>query len=1464
MKLCNGRGREMRNRKIQKQAFAVCLAIMTAAQTMTGYGATITAGAAPDHGSWVREGQNWKYQAADGSFAKGWIHTASGWYYLDPDTGVMKTGKAVIDGKQYYFDQQSDGLEGRMHTGWIKDEAGDWYFYSTNADVTEGAMVSGWQWIDGRCYYFELESGECPGKMFTDGTTPDGYQVNQDGAWLDENGKIQERPGQGYTGMNGQNRVSGSTQTSSGGSSGGGSGSSSSGAGSSSNGSGSGSNGSGNGSGSSSGNTNSNPSSPGTSNGQDEQQSSLLLESQTRVVDLGWSQYVSVAFAKGYSLNNCRVMIDGVDVTEAMTPVDTDGTIAKWELTVLNPGSITAMDQEGHAQTVSLGGSQNGSGMIQVRKHTAPSAFLAHGSVNVWDYHLTNYDDHGQVRVKPSTTTFSLGQKKDEIRYYAPKAELKDDETADNVYHVSGEAIVMFNYTSEADKQWFDSISDVDLVSGNGNKNTINADLAWSSDLADHHGKTVGQITVPLGQTNFYSNGLYYLRVKSGNTDTLIPIEVVNGTAPSMILSEAGAIVSGKNLHFTVQNMSYGATMPVNRVELTRPDGTTEELEKIRDWYLIGDSFVLYNDESATDGRNNIPDPGQYTITVHATGFKDMSYTFTVSDAASATREEAQAAYTLAAVDAISSATVSGGSSSGSSDGSDGGSTTMTADLLFDADLLANALILSELQVENEAADAIADRWLSDMSGYDAVIGEDSTTFYSFDAYRDAVEKAKNAGSYLSFADYLAAGNAETTANRPYAVKYVLEDNLLGETQMNGKYLGKEAPAIHLTDETGNTITEIKEGTDVYLSCEDLAYLQTVADEAKLYVNGDYQELSNTKYTLTENGLLLQLDADVFRLENGSNTLVIKLDGYQDNTVSVPVVKDKKDVRLSVNDGLKVGDAVILTNDADESGDIWKYITKVSLKKPDGTVKSILPDGQESISEKVGYSISEEQENQLILGKDLFDTDGEYEVTIEAAYYEKQTITFEISKEDQTDPGETNPDEAKEPPAAVDGEDSWNMGAYTFQFGTASSDWIKNISNVSVNGQSYEKGSFVYGNAQYTISETDGFVKLGNKEITEDKNEIVISAAGYEDLIFYIDKTGKLVDETENPDTENKETLAGPVETKDITDGFGLVFDDAEWFDKITSVTVNETEYTKADYDLNSNEYRTSWILKQISLSNSAFENSEKNEIVIEAEGYESLTVTIMLDQNGKISDGSNGDIGNEDGEEKAAPEVSATEKDNWNDCYTIRLSGKELDGWFAAMKSITINETKLTAVSYSWELDQNKYLLKPNDREIRIGKNSLTESQNEIVISADDYEDLIFILDSDGALIAEEDSEAAIMLVSDEEEAEDDDRILDEDTVISDDSDEKVTDQDRVDSVEGNDAEVEKKQTDAAESKITNDSKSNQLTVENDAEEDAEEVKKDTLVDDDDSLEESQNPDTEDNKDTVTITEDKAEEQEV
>lgn len=60
--------------------------------------------AAPDTtGRWVSENQGWRYYNAAGTTCTGWIETASGWYYLDPQTGLMKTGQQQIDGQTYYF-----------------------------------------------------------------------------------------------------------------------------------------------------------------------------------------------------------------------------------------------------------------------------------------------------------------------------------------------------------------------------------------------------------------------------------------------------------------------------------------------------------------------------------------------------------------------------------------------------------------------------------------------------------------------------------------------------------------------------------------------------------------------------------------------------------------------------------------------------------------------------------------------------------------------------------------------------------------------------------------------------------------------------------------------------------------------------------------------------------------------------------------------------------------------------------------------------------------------------------------------------------------------------------------------------------------------------------------------------------------------------------------------------------------
>ena len=124
---------------------------------------------------------------------------------------------------------------------------------------------------------------------------------------------------------------------------------------------------------------------------------------------------------------------------------------------------------------------------------------------------------------------------------------------------------------------------------------------------------------------------------------------------------------------------------------------------------------------NAENGRNNIPEAGKYTITVHSTRFKDIGYTFTVSTGAAA-RGTSVVTEDVYGIDAMSSASISNGSTSGSGNAAEGGSTTMSADLMFDADLLTNALLLQNIGVKNESAQAIADRWNYDMSGWDAVI----------------------------------------------------------------------------------------------------------------------------------------------------------------------------------------------------------------------------------------------------------------------------------------------------------------------------------------------------------------------------------------------------------------------------------------------------------------------------------------------------------------------------------------------------------------------------------------------------------------------------------------------------------------------------------------------------------------------------------------------------------------------
>lgn len=98
----------------------------------------------------------------------------------------MKVRKVVIAGMALSMLMSSTAMAATWRTGAGENQSRWWY------DNDDGSYAnSGWQWIDGNgdgiaeCYYFDSE-----GWLLVNTTTPDGHQVNADGAWT-ENGVVQ-------------------------------------------------------------------------------------------------------------------------------------------------------------------------------------------------------------------------------------------------------------------------------------------------------------------------------------------------------------------------------------------------------------------------------------------------------------------------------------------------------------------------------------------------------------------------------------------------------------------------------------------------------------------------------------------------------------------------------------------------------------------------------------------------------------------------------------------------------------------------------------------------------------------------------------------------------------------------------------------------------------------------------------------------------------------------------------------------------------------------------------------------------------------------------------------------------------------------------------------------------------------------------------------------------------------------
>ena len=1090
-------------------------------------------------GVWKVEGNKWIFTDGQAQKVKGWVVYKKNWYYLSPEDGSLKTGWLTLNGKSYFLSTESGQFTGRL--------------------------LSGWQWIDGYCYYFIAEDNARYGELFTGGKTPDGYTVDSAGRWTKDGTPVYEN-GKGLSSSENAQQVAGADRpipSNGTGSSGGRSGSSLDG---SSRGSGQSSGSGGTQQNASQGNQKEDSGNKGSATKEDDtkkedpkqeepkkeeqedsKDASLVATAQTKLVNTELGKFLSLAFLEG-TKEDYTVTVDGTDISSALTNVDDSGQIAKWRATVAHPKKLViSRNSDGKKQEIKLeeGKAQAEESTVEVvagDPQDHPKYLLAQGEATVFDRLLPNNGKDGKERFTPKKSTFTLFEKKKEdpdaiqAEFYVKPVVIDAEGNG-----VGGKGIkAEFSLGTDKEKDWFNGIDQISLLRYEDNT-VLNRNLNFkkTDPVSGKHG-FVGTLQVPVGQDNMRSRGLYILAIHSKKTEEVItlPIELQSNTRFQVdIAQETMAPKTGERVKFRINGEngeSFGNEIKVDDMQVTleKPSGKKEKLSYIDDYFNFGGNFILYGTSSNKEKTVNTDEAGMYTIKIKYSGYPALSKQFIVykgegqnmeDKQEDAARSSARAAHSGKKADAVSAAT-SGKTSThagkkesgkkgkesvydGVSSATATGTVKTPVKVVFDYDLLENALVLNGIKALNEDARNVL-VWYYGMnfegSGY--LFDEGAKNYYSVEKYMNALKEDETKGGKIrSYSEYQKEAEA-ADFNGVSEVQFVLEDGTLGSLSDFKKYKGEDTPSF-----SGTTI---KKGEDFTLRTEDKEYLHDING---IYLDGESQNKLNEYYKtvlLDEKNGTIVIKRSAFNFYNtpevGEHTLTIDAgEKYKKVNIILTITQEEINKEPEI-----VGEAVV-------GQDLTLALAKaavenfqaVSLQKKDGKVKRILnkSEGGDSGND---YYVLDEGKNQLIIKAGRFKEAGEYTVYVKIAGQNKTlNTTFQVKEKSAT------PEEHKEEsntlavPEGASLEYVSSDRTYQIGFGGEHSEEIKkyltNITSVSVNGINYGKtsiNSLQWLIGRYALMDSDG----GDKDVNgialsvpsngENKVEVVIQAKGYEDL----------------------------------------------------------------------------------------------------------------------------------------------------------------------------------------------------------------------------------------------------------------------------------------------------------------------------------------------------------------------------
>ena len=1358
-------------------------------------------------GSWKQSGENWSFLDEKGQNVLGWIYENGSWYYVDPKTGTLRSGWLYLaDGSQYFFSNKHDGSFGKMLTGWNWID-GNCYYFVTEADEREGKLIKDGTTPDG--YRVDKDGKWVDASGNIQSRTGEGYITKSAGKGGSGSGKSGGTSSSGKRGSSGGGGSRGGRRGGGSGGSGGGSShttpvkpvqpeeqskpvqpeaqpaSPSNPA--------------------QQGGINPedpanpavNPANPAISpetpvspevpehpvgpveddrpgkNGDASKQENEQPEKElkSRMVHLGVADFVTVVFRQG-TLADHEIFVDGVNVTEAVRKVDDAGRVVKWASTVASPKELVVVNKADGSteQTLRLNAGTASETVTPGNPEDQPDYILSRGRVSKFDYLLAPKDKEGRDRILPATTTFDLLQERKEnsdavtTQFYVKAVEINAEGKGvqkDNI-------VIKFNVENEEQKKWFEGIDSLKIM--NNENWPVNQNPTFTKEVKDtKHGKN-GIIQIPTGQDNMRSRGIYRVNIHSSYTNetVTVPFELVSSAKFSLKQRvETANPKAGERVQFNVEasgGESFGNDLKIDsmRVTLKKPSGKVVELKYIDDFFNFGDLFVLYGKSSNEEKTVNTDEVGVYTLTLKYSGYQTIKKKFEVYPGQSFLKEEDSETELKAKksarskpveIDAVSSATtgsVSGKKSSGSS----GGGQYVDGRMVFDYDLLTNALILNEIEALNEDARAVVKRFF-DTTESDYIYKDGAEKLYRFTDYMDAYKEARLAGGKsLSFKEYTDSHAAASYAG-PNEVQNVLEDGSLGALTSFKFYKGDKVP-----DFSGTTAVA---GNDFVLHTDDSAYLDAIRG---LYVDGESRNL---------------MDAyeKQYVLDKAAGTLTVKRGAF--NFYNTPEVGEHK---LKIDAGQKYRAAELkltytaaealptlaLQGEAKQNADITVNVEGLSAERLAAKLAKVeLSNSEESGLRRLmtategGTSSDDYYElsgTQLILKGGLFKTTGNYSLYLKFTDAKIPVkLDFTVAAAEATPEQPAVEEKAAPTSATLEKEESLLSSNWLLRFEGLSADelesYLSKITELSVNGTAYERKSYSYGlgNSEYgfhkdSYGRNDG-LKFAIGALAAGENRIVVKAEGYAEKEFAVQNGSAAPAETAKKKAPTAAQAEKVTPRQGYDSGTKEVYDltftglDADALDtylraKITKLTVNGKRYTEAQSksylfsmdDQYATLFDRTYKKNGVRLSANGFTEAS-NEVILEVEGYEPFRFTVER--------ASAEESENEAAAGKAVPTGAVLEKViprqgydiGSKPAYALSFEGLEdeaLDTWLRSNDlEVSVNGKKLSSVHANYIHlydDRFAFSLKRYRRAgLTLSGNLFESGSNEVTVKAGGYQ---------------------------------------------------------------------------------------------------------------------------------------------